>query len=324
MRRQVHLAAVEVQEDQPARRLAQVVHPGDRLLAPVAALLQVDGGGDPAQLVRDGAVVGLEAEARAVVLHAQRLVRQQPGRGPVPGGVRLQVAPGQEQLAAVRRLADDDAVRHLGDGTGGLVDDGVVRGAVGDLDPVEELHRFQVGEQRLLGAGFDVRPGGLAVVDQVERVFDMAVRGEDERLGGLVRGEVADVLGEQQMQPAQPVRTGDRDDAAVGEVDESGAVGECALLAEQVAVVGGDAFVHALGGDGAGQGQQRALHGHTAYDRMTAPFISPPPSRPGAPGPRPGFPMPRPGPGACTPRSGRRSRSASCRCRTRTRHAAWR
>ena len=56
-------------------------------------------------------------------------------------------------------------------------------------------------------------------------------------------GQVADVLGEQQVQPAQPVVAGDGDDAAVREVDEAGAVGEGALLAEQVAVVGGDAFV---------------------------------------------------------------------------------
>ena len=40
--------AVQVEHHQPARRPAEVVHPGDRLLAPVAALLQVDGGGQPA------------------------------------------------------------------------------------------------------------------------------------------------------------------------------------------------------------------------------------------------------------------------------------
>ena len=152
------------------------------------------------------------------------------------------------------------ALGHLGDGPGGQVHHRDVRGAVGDLDPVEELHRLQVRNQRLLGAGLDVRPGRLPVVDQVERVLDVAVRGEDQRLGGLADGEVADVLGEQQVQPGQPVLAGDGDDSAVREVDETGAVGEGTLLAEQVAVVPGDAFVHALGGDGAGQGQQRALH----------------------------------------------------------------
>jgi hypothetical protein len=91
-------------------------------------------------------------------------------------------------------------------------------------------------------------------------VLDVAVRGEDQRLGRLARRQLADMLGEQQVQPAQPVLAGDGDDTAVREVDESGAVGQGALLAEQVAVVGGDAFVGSLGGDGTGQGQQRALH----------------------------------------------------------------
>ena len=43
---------VEVQEDQPPRRPAEVVHPGDRLLAAVAALVQVHGGAQPVDLVR--------------------------------------------------------------------------------------------------------------------------------------------------------------------------------------------------------------------------------------------------------------------------------
>ncbi len=275
VRRQVDLAAVQVQEDQPARRLAEVLHPGDGLLPPVAALLEVHGGADPAQLVRDGPVVGLEAEARAVLLDAQRLVREDPRRGPGLGGERLQLLPGQEQVTAVRRLADGGGGGGPGDRPGRQVHDGGVGGAVGDLDPVEELHRLQVGDQRLLGAGLDVRPDGRAVVDEVQGVLDVAVRREDQGLGGLAGRQVADVLGEQQVQPAQPVLAGDRDDAAVGEVDEAGAVGEGTLLAEQVAVVGGDAFVHALGGNGAGQGQQGALHTPSlrlAHTASAAPF----------------------------------------------------
>ncbi len=221
----------------------------------------MDRGTDPAQLVRDRAVVGLEAEPRAVVLDAQRLVGEQPGRGPGLLGVGLQVGAREEEITAVCRLAYDDPLGDLGDGPGGQMHHGDVGGPVGDLDLVEELHRLQVGDQRVLGAGLDMGPGRRAVVHQVQRVLDVAVRGEDQRLRGLARGQLADVLGEQQMQPAQPVRAGHGDDPAVREVDETGAVGERALLAEQFAVVGGDTFVHALGGDGTGQGQQRALHG---------------------------------------------------------------
>jgi hypothetical protein len=68
------------------------------------------------------------------------------------------------------------------------------------------------------------------------------------------------VVGVELVKPAPPVVTAEGDDTAMGQVDEAAAVGEGALLAEQVAVVGGDTFVHTLGGDGAGQGQQRALH----------------------------------------------------------------
>ena len=114
-----------------------------------------------------------------------------PAGGPACCGVRLQVGARQEEVAAVRRLAYGDALRHVGDRPGGQVDDRELRGAVGDLDPVEELHRLQVGEQRALRAGLDVGPDRLAVVDQVERVLDVAVRGEDQRLGGLAGGEVA-------------------------------------------------------------------------------------------------------------------------------------
>src|SRR5580765_8948148 len=51
--------AVEVQEDESPRRTTEVVDAGDRLLAAVAALVQMHGGPQPVQLVRDGPVVGL-------------------------------------------------------------------------------------------------------------------------------------------------------------------------------------------------------------------------------------------------------------------------
>src|SRR5690606_32399547 len=138
----------------------------------------------------------------------------------------LQVGAGQEEVAAVRGLPYNNAFGDLGDGAGRQVHHGVVGGPVGDLDPVEELHRLQVGDQRLLGAGLHMGPDRAAVVHQVQGVLDVAVRGEDQRLGGLARRQLADVLGEQQVQPAQPVRAGHGDDPAVGEVDETGTVGE--------------------------------------------------------------------------------------------------
>ena len=56
--------AVQVQEDEPPGRVPEVMDPRDRLLAAVAALVQVHGGVDQADLVRQGLVVGVEARPR--------------------------------------------------------------------------------------------------------------------------------------------------------------------------------------------------------------------------------------------------------------------
>jgi hypothetical protein len=48
--------------------------------------------------------------------------------------------------------------------------------AVGDLHPHHEPHPVQPFDGRRCGAGLGVRPEGLAVIDPVERVLDVAVR----------------------------------------------------------------------------------------------------------------------------------------------------
>ena len=95
-------AAVQVQEDQPPRRVAEVVHPGHRLLAPVAALVQVHRGLDPADLVRDGPVIGIQAEPGHPRGDPQRLERPHARqRGPAPdqlGGRVGQQVPRHDQI----------------------------------------------------------------------------------------------------------------------------------------------------------------------------------------------------------------------------------
>src|SRR4051794_40602229 len=80
--RQLVAHSAEVQQYQLARRCAEVLHPGHRFLTAVAPLLQVYGRTDPADLVRDRAMVGLETEPRMPRLDAQRLER------PIAGGFR--------------------------------------------------------------------------------------------------------------------------------------------------------------------------------------------------------------------------------------------
>src|SRR5690606_19864647 len=92
------------------------------------------------------------------------------------------------------------------------------------------------------------------------RVLDASVRVEEEQLAGLPGGEVEEQLGAQRVEPAQPVRPGDGDDAEVREVDDAAALLERALLLGGLSVVEGDAGVGAAGRDGAGTGEQRAGH----------------------------------------------------------------
>ncbi len=106
------LAAVEVQQRQPPRRPAEGVHPGDGLLAAVAALVHVHGRADPADLVGDRAGVGVEAEPRLAARDPQRLEGPQPARRPGRLGVRRELV-ARDQLVAVVGLA---ARRPPGDG----------------------------------------------------------------------------------------------------------------------------------------------------------------------------------------------------------------
>src|SRR5215472_739045 len=55
-------AAIKMQQNEPPRRMTQVVHSGDGLLAPVAPLVQVHGGLEPAHLMRNRPMVDVSAE----------------------------------------------------------------------------------------------------------------------------------------------------------------------------------------------------------------------------------------------------------------------
>ena len=102
--------AVEVQQHQHPRRSAQVVHPRDGLLPAVAALVQVDGAlaraADPADLVRDGPLVGVDAQPRPQRRHPVCLV------GPYPGGAHAGGGQPVDASRRRRRGAPRRRVRH--------------------------------------------------------------------------------------------------------------------------------------------------------------------------------------------------------------------
>ena len=93
--------------------------------------------------------------------------------------------------------------------------------------------------QRLAGARLDVGPRRAVEVGQDEVVLDVPLRRQDQRLGAGAVGEPLEVLAGQAVQPGEPVGARDREHVAVAAVDQARPLGERALLAQRVAVVGG-------------------------------------------------------------------------------------
>src|SRR6266516_7405796 len=91
-------------------------------------------------------------------------------------------------------------------------------------------------------------------------MLDVPVRAENECLGGVAGRQLLQALRAEAVQPGQPVRSGDLDDAAVRAVDQAGRADQRPLLAVRIAVMRCDPDVAAVGGNGARGGEQRASH----------------------------------------------------------------
>ncbi len=138
------LAAVEVQQHQPPGRMPEVVHAGNRLLAPVAALGEVHGGLDPADLVRNRPVIGVGAEPGPVPGDPQRLVRPHASQAHALGAVFVRRL---GELAALHELVGGEAEVHhdrgVQAGWGERPRDGQhreVRADIGGVDSEHEPH----------------------------------------------------------------------------------------------------------------------------------------------------------------------------------------
>ena len=214
-------------------------------------------------------MVGVQAEPGDVRGDPQRLERPHARRrGPpphqVPGHLG-QPVPGHDQVNGAERArvhARLNAVEPGRDVAGGGTEHGehrVVLADVGHLDPQHEPHGLEELHQRRGGARLHVHPHRGAVIGQGQVVFDVPVRAEDERLRGRSGGQPVQLLRGQAVQPAQPVRPGDPDDAAVGPVHDARRLLGRALLAHRVAVVRGHALVRPAGLHRSRPGQQLRL-----------------------------------------------------------------
>src|SRR5690606_17259084 len=153
------VGAVDVQRDEPPRRLAEVEQLRDRLLAAVAALGEVDGGAEPVELVRQRALVDLTGQPRPPGGDPQRLPRPDAGEPGARGGGgvddRLEPVPRDEPPGGRALLA-------------GVAGGEAVRGrAVRDPRPGVEP------AQRLLPVG-QPQPGPVAVRAEHRELVDLA------------------------------------------------------------------------------------------------------------------------------------------------------
>ena len=134
-----------------------------------------------------------------------------------------------------------------------------------DLDAQHEAHAVQEGRERGPVPGLGDQEEGPAVVEGGQGVGDAPLGVEQQGLGAAVaRGQAGQPLAGQGGEPGEAVRTGDGDDVA-GQGADGQAVGQEPLLAQGVAVVGGDEGVGVGGGDGASRSGTGAGGGAAGY-----------------------------------------------------------
>ena len=191
--RQHSLRTVEMQKHETTRRVAQVVHLGDRLLAAVTPFTQVHCRTQPIQFVRQRLGVNFGRETRAPGGHTQRLERQSSGDGRTSTSTsrdlsevgardealavsplvrrmlrrsRVLETPGHQRFPRVapnqrHAVGHGERQRRLAEGSDG----GEVCAAVGDFDAQHEAHPVQPGFEGRCLIGIHQDPGGFAVID---------------------------------------------------------------------------------------------------------------------------------------------------------------
>lgn len=264
---ELRVAAVEMEEHEPARGAAEVVDASNGLLTAVAALVEMNGAYQPADLLGERAVVGVQAEAGSTGGGPQRLVGHSACGGAVGHGQVDQgpsVSARQQQVAPeARRCAHtitDARAAGLGRSGGGPNDREVL--SQGDLHTKHEAHPLQEGEQIRTGPWLEMREDLLAGLDQLQVVLDVPLRGQHQGLGRLPGSQGRDVLRQQRVQPGQPIRPGDPQHGPMGQVDHAYAGGQPALLEVGVTVVAGHTGVGRISRDTRGRTHTRIKAPH--------------------------------------------------------------
>jgi hypothetical protein len=140
----------------------------------------VNGDAQQTDLVGNRAGVGIQSDAGHTGGDTPGLVRPHAR----PGSAlehRTELFPGDEELPAAEGVKANPRRRAgravlIVSGAAGGPDNRVGVAAVGHLDPHQEPHPVQPRNQRTGGAGLGVRPEGLAVINSVHNVLDVALR----------------------------------------------------------------------------------------------------------------------------------------------------
>ena len=112
----------------------------------------------------------------------------------------------------------------------GLPDHRVISGDIVDLHAGHELHRFEVGDKGRRRPRSADDPRGVVVVGDVQLVFHVPMRTQDQRQGRSSRQQRLEVLRGEAVQPRQAIRTRHPDNTHVRQIDGRRAFPQRALL----------------------------------------------------------------------------------------------
>ncbi len=240
-----------MQPNETARRPTEIRDARHRLLAAVTTLVELHRRPDPTELVRDRAVVSLQREPRTSGGNAKCFESEDAGRRASAisrGRERQKISARNENLppSDIIALRIDPGQQGRVRLENRLPHHGPIGRHIVDLDAQHESHRCKEIDERLGVGRFHVNPDRFAIVDELQVMFDVTLRAENQRLRTDAGCESFQALRRQVVQPRQPVDARDSDDAAMRQIHESGAVRQLPLLAERIAVVGGHSGIESL------------------------------------------------------------------------------
>jgi len=212
-------------------------------------------------------VVGLQPESGPASLDSDRLQGRDADEIPCPVCEFGQLGPWHEDLTTGRSVAlrVDPRQKFRMRLPRRLPNNRPIGGDVGNLDAEHEPHGVKELDKRSGGAGLDLNPRRLSVVDEQQVMLNVALRAQHQRLRAYTGREFVESLRGQIVQPRQSVGAAHPNHVAMRQVDHPGDGGQMSLLADRIAIMRGDTGVRRVSGNGSRPIEQRAsIFAHVA------------------------------------------------------------